>query len=81
MEAGVVALDWLAQGYGYEVTAADVHAALQPARVAADRLGRRAELDARVERICTQYATSANVVARVLRATTSANVVARVLRV
>lgn len=71
IEAGLVALEWLAQGYGYEVTGADVLAALTPTRAAAERLGRVAEIDARVESMCTQYTSSGNLVARVLRARVS----------
>jgi hypothetical protein len=38
-EAGLLALHWLAQGYGYEVTAADVRAAYSHALEAAERIG------------------------------------------
>ena len=41
-----LALDWLVQGYGYEITSADVWAAYAPAKEAADRL----ETGARVSR-------------------------------
>jgi len=68
IEAGVTALDWLAQGYGYEVTGADVWAAFVPAKKAAERLGSVAALRARVRAIAALYSKGDNFVARVLRA-------------
>jgi hypothetical protein len=44
LEAGLAALRWLAQGYGYEVTGADVWAAYSHTIQAAERLGRRDEV-------------------------------------
>ncbi len=55
VEAGLVALDWIAQGYGYELTSADVWAAYAPAKEAADRLGTGAEFRARVRAIIAFY--------------------------
>ena len=49
VEAGYAALDWLAQGYGYEVTGADVWMAYSCAMKAAEALGRAQETK---ERIC-----------------------------
>ena len=49
LEAGVAALHWLAKGYGYEVTGADVWAAYSNTMTAAERLNRREEVR---ERIC-----------------------------
>jgi hypothetical protein len=40
VEAGMLALHWLVQGYGYEVTAADVSAAYIQTTEAAERIGR-----------------------------------------
>ena len=67
IEAGVTALDWLGQGYGYEVTGADVWAAYVPAKQAAERLGSVAGLRARVRAIAALYSKGDNLVARVLR--------------
>lgn len=66
LDAGVVALDWIAQGYGYEITGADVWAAYAPARAAAERLNRGAELRARLREIGAGYWKGANFVAQVL---------------
>ena len=68
IEAGVIALDWIAQGYGYEITSADVWAAYVPARDAAERLGRGAALRRRVGEIGARYFQGENLVARVLGA-------------
>jgi hypothetical protein len=68
IEAGVTALDWLAQGYGYEVTGGDVWAAYVPAKKAAERLGSVADLRARVCAIVALYSKGDNLVARLLRA-------------
>lgn len=66
IEAGLVALEWIAQGYGYELTSADVWAAFGPAREAADRLGVGAELRARVRTIIGSYPRGEASVGRVL---------------
>ncbi len=67
IEAGLVALDWLAQGYGYEITSADVWAAYLPAKAAAERLERAAMLRANVREIADRYLKGENVVAQTLR--------------
>ena len=67
IEVGLVALDWIAQGYGYELTGADVWAAYLPAKEAADRLGSGAALRASIRIIAAQYSNGENFVARVLR--------------
>jgi hypothetical protein len=66
LEAGLAALDWLAQGYGYEVTSADVRMAYDHAMRAASALGRAAELRARVREITRRYHQGDSFVARVL---------------
>ena len=48
LEAGFLALAWIVEGFGYEITSADVHAAFKPAIEAAEALGRAEELRARV---------------------------------
>lgn len=65
--ASVAALEWIAQGYGYELTSADVWAAFGPAKEAADRLGVGAELRARVRSIIGSYPRGEASVGRVLR--------------
>jgi hypothetical protein len=48
IEAGLAALRWLGEGYGYEVTGADVWAAYSQTIETAKRLGRRDEIRARI---------------------------------
>jgi hypothetical protein len=48
LEAGLAALHWLAQGYGYEITGADVWAAYSNTMKAAERLDRRDEVRERI---------------------------------
>jgi hypothetical protein len=67
IEAGLVALDWIAQGHGYELTSADVWAAYSPAKEAADRLGRGPELRARVQSIIGSYTRGEALIGHVLR--------------
>ena len=66
IEAGLVALDWLAQGYGYEVTSADVWAAYLPAKEAAERREEGATLRARAREIAGRYLKGENLVAKTL---------------
>ena len=63
LEAGLAALRWLAQGYGYEVTGADVWAAYSHTIQAAERLGRRDE----VRKCIRELVPTAGFVADVLR--------------
>ncbi len=67
LEAGLVALDWLARGYGYEVTSADVWAAYLPAKSVAERADGTAALRSRVREIAARYRDGKNLVAEVLR--------------
>ena len=48
LEAGLLALRWLGEGYGYEITGADVRAAYDRTLEAADALGRREEVRGRI---------------------------------
>ncbi len=48
LEAGLAALHWLAQGYGYEITGADVWAAYSNTMKAAEWLDRRDEVRERI---------------------------------
>jgi len=56
-----------AQGYGYEITSADVWAAYAPAKEAADRLGTGADFRARVRSIIHAYMRGEAFVGHVLR--------------
>lgn len=67
MEAGLVALDWIAQGYGYEITSADVWAAYLPAMEAADRLGTGPEFRARLRAVIAAYTRGETFVGHALR--------------
>jgi hypothetical protein len=49
--AGVLALHWLVQGYGYEITSADVWAAYASTMQAADRNGTTAETRERIKEL------------------------------
>ena len=46
--AGLLALHWLVQGHGYEITGADVYAARSATMAAAERLGRGDEVRGRI---------------------------------
>ncbi len=50
-EAGMAALSWLAQGYGYEVTAADAWAAYENTLRAAEKLGQAGPVRARIREL------------------------------
>jgi hypothetical protein len=64
--AGMLALYWLAQGYGYEITSADVWAAYSIATRIAERMGKAHELRADIRRIAISVQDDGNLVARVL---------------
>jgi hypothetical protein len=49
LEAGMAAIRWLAQGYGYEITGADVWSAYDNTLKAAEKAGRRAETIQRIK--------------------------------
>lgn len=66
MEAGLTALDWIAQGYGYEIIGADVWSAFSYAMKAAVRLGREGDFIERVREIARRYRSGQNLVAHVL---------------
>jgi hypothetical protein len=48
LEAGMAALHWLVQGYGFDITSADVWAAYRSTMQAAESLGRRDEARTRI---------------------------------
>ncbi len=51
IQAGLLALRWLVQGHGYEITGADVWAAYSNTLKAADRAGKLEETTIRVRQI------------------------------
>jgi hypothetical protein len=66
MEAGLVALEWIAQGFGYELTSADVWSAFSPAKEAADRLGTSAEFRLRVRSIVASHTHGEALIGQIL---------------
>ena len=66
LEAGLAALRWLGQGYGYEVTGSDVWAAYSHTLQAAARLGRRDEIRARIRELVPSAGFVADVLGREL---------------
>ena len=70
VEAGLLALLWLVEGYGYEITAGDVHRAYKATMVAAAALGDEAGVGRRVRKLVEEHAQGfiAQVLARQLTA-------------
>jgi hypothetical protein len=69
-EAGMVALRWLLQGYGYEITSADVWAACSNTMKAAANAGQHDEVRARIQVLIDQEPKSdfvADVIGRCIR--------------
>jgi len=67
VEAGCAALDWLAQGFGYEITGADVWMAYSSAMKAADALGLAPETKERIRKLATdRYSFVTQILAREL---------------
>ncbi len=64
--AGLLALYWLAQGYGYEITSADVWEAYRSTLAAAERHGTGAEVKERVRRLVAAESVGERFVAKVL---------------
>ena len=66
--AGLLALRWLASGYGYEITSADVWAAYEQTMKVAEGLERRSETKAEVRHLFAQATGSfaARILAREL---------------
>lgn len=65
--SGLLALDWLAQGYGYEVTGADVWAAYSSTMKVAEHAGAATEVKERIRKIAAGVHGGANFVGQVLR--------------
>jgi len=65
-EAGLLALHWLVQGHGYEITGADVWAAYSSTMKAAEFAGRLAEIQTRVRQLVAAQ-PPAGLVRKILR--------------
>ncbi len=66
IEAGMAALHWLVQGYGYEITGADVWAAYAHTMEAAENASRRAETLGRVRALVQKEAQPDRFVTKVI---------------
>jgi hypothetical protein len=66
LSSGLLALYWLAHGYGYEISSADVWAAYSIAMKIAERVGKADEVRADIRRVALSSLGDGNVVARVL---------------
>lgn len=66
VDAGLLALHWLVQGYGYDITGADVWEAYLSTLVAAARLGNEAEVRARIRKLVASEVLGDRFVTRVL---------------
>jgi hypothetical protein len=64
--AGVLSIQWLARGYGHEITGADVREAYRSAVAAAERLGGAADVKDRIREIVAADGARARFVAAVL---------------
>jgi hypothetical protein len=56
VEAGLLALQWLAEGYGYEITGADVWAAYDYTIKAAEKIDAAADVRARIRQVVSKQA-------------------------
>jgi hypothetical protein len=54
VQAGLIALHWLVQGYGYEITGADVRAAYDSTVSAAEKNGTAAEVRSRIKQLVAE---------------------------
>jgi hypothetical protein len=66
VEAGLLALHWLVQGQGYEITGADVWAAYASAMKAAEQHGRAAETRKRIRTLVAGETFGERFVTRIL---------------
>ncbi len=67
LEAGMTALRWLIDGYGYDITSRDVHEAHSLTMIAADNAGRSQETATRIHRLVAERESSPTLAAIVLR--------------
>jgi hypothetical protein len=66
VEAGLAALRWLVEGYGYEITGADVWAAYANTMKAAEKVGRGGEVRDRIRTLVASETYGERFVARIL---------------
>lgn len=66
VSAGLLALHWLVQGYGYEITSADVWDAYRSTLAAAERLGNAVDVKARIRKMVAAEGAGARFVTTVL---------------
>jgi hypothetical protein len=66
VEAGLLALHWMAQGHGYEITSADVWAAYDATMGAAEELGDTEKVESRVRELLRAGGTAQGFVAQIL---------------
>jgi tetratricopeptide (TPR) repeat protein len=66
VEAGLAALHWLAEGYGYEITGADVWAAYMNTMKAAEQAGRAGEVRDRIRALVARETYGERFVTRIL---------------
>jgi tetratricopeptide (TPR) repeat protein len=66
VEAGLAALHWLAEGYGYEITGADVWAAYTNTMKAAEQAGRAGEVRDRIRALVARETYGERFVTRIL---------------
>ena len=64
--AGLLALHWLARGYGYEITGADVWAAYSSTMEAAERIGKTPEIREHISKMVASAGDGGHFVARIL---------------
>lgn len=64
--AGLLALHWLIQGYGYEITSADVWAAYRSTMAAGERHGSAAEVKAQIRKMVAAETASDHFISKVL---------------
>jgi hypothetical protein len=66
IEAGLAALRWLVEGYGYEITGADVRAAYSQTMKAAENAGAAGEIRARIRELVSRETYGERFVTRIL---------------
>ena len=67
VEAGLAALNWLAEGYGYEITSLDVHRAYSHTMKAAENAGCADETQQRIRGLVTRASFGEHFVTQILR--------------
>ena len=66
LEAGMAALHWLAQGYGYDITSADVHSAYDHTMKAAENAGCADEVRERIRTLVRKETHGERFVTKIL---------------